>query len=466
MFDRFFNLLRWLDGSANLRSVFGPKTLMLTDQRPRGAARKQDSVGVAAPATIPQVASSMRDAVVPIVSNRSRRARVHQAFDASMPVEDRRGLSGRSAELAQLAEGVLDQNKHGIIFGARGSGKTSLSRVFGDVADEARCLVLYHSASGDIDFGALFLPYVEELASGSGIAATKRNDVNPAGMFDARSLAGWMIDNVDRRVILILDEFDRIENATTKSQVASLMKLLSDMRAQVRLLIVGIASDVEDLLQGHPSLRRHVEAVPIGPIAASALRALLDQCCAEAGLGLDDAAADRIVKASLGSPYHLRVFGLHAALAAERGGSTVIDDAVALTALQEALAEWSMISPDSSGYFASLLARADIPREPLSVAAILASYTASFSATSISAGLQDMGRDAATADAWAASTVSLLAPISTESVIEGSFMFTDSLGPQFLKLMTAGIIGRSSAPGSSTVSDMKSVFTSMSEGAL
>ena len=78
-----------------------------------------------------------------------RRDSIYSAFNTALPVTDRHGLAGRNSELEKLVEAIVVQRKHAVIFGTRGSGKTSLARVFGDLADEAGCVALYASASGE-----------------------------------------------------------------------------------------------------------------------------------------------------------------------------------------------------------------------------------------------------------------------------------------------------------------------------
>ena len=46
------------------------------------------------------------------------------------PLDEERLFAGRTAQVTRLLETVLDRSKHGILFGERGTGKTSLSNVF------------------------------------------------------------------------------------------------------------------------------------------------------------------------------------------------------------------------------------------------------------------------------------------------------------------------------------------------
>jgi len=397
----------------------------------------------AAPRLTPIVPMAMPAAPMgsPAVSNdgaKSRRARIHAAFDTGMPVETRAGLAGRSVELDRLVEAVVEHGKHGIVFGARGSGKTSLSRVFGDMADEQGAIVLYNLASGDLSFSDLYRPYLTELVSIPG-ASLRQGDIAPLldAPFDARHLASLLAERMRRPLVLVLDEFDRVESAATKAEVAALMKLLTDMRATTRIVAVGIAANVEDLIEGHPSLRRHMVSVPVGGIGVDPLKALLVRCCEQAGITIEDAAASQVAAAAIGSPYHLRLFGLNCALAADRAGTSVIDTAIVRQGLTEAFVEWRTLSAAN----ADLLVRcSDLPAGPRFAIALIA-YAAAMRTRIDRAEIEVLGaEDCSVSGADVDAAFAALSPILTPSALDGQYLFDDALAPQFYLLLQGGKI--------------------------
>ncbi len=371
-------------------------------------------------------------AASPSRSLSSGRTRIHSAFDAGMPVENRAGLAGRARELDRLVEAVLEHGKHGIVFGARGSGKTSLARVFGDMADEAGATVLYNLAGGDIDFSELCRPYLVELLSipGEGI---RRVDVQPllTAAFDARQMATILAEKVRRPTIFVLDEFDRIETHATKTEMAALMKLLSDMRSPVRIVAVGIAANLEDLIEGHPSLRRHIVSVPIGGIETEQLKALLVRCCDAAGLTIDDDAAMKIARSAVGSPYHLRLFGANCAIAASRAGRDHIDDTLVQQGLLDAYGEWSALSPRAAALVVDLQRLPKPTTMAIAVICLAAAMRTRIERGDVTLVLNEDGHD----DATIAAAFAALSPILHASAIEGSYYFDDTLAPQFYLLV-------------------------------
>jgi len=401
-----------------------------------------DAGGRRIPERLDYVAADEEEAVVPISSGRAstgqpaiafRRNAVFAAFNTAVPVSDRHGLAGRKKELARLIDAVVKQRKHALIYGARGSGKTSLARVFGDLADEAGCVALYGSASEGTDVDGLFRPFLEELPlqRGAGTIPTDR----PMGV---QQLANLFVQGVTQRTLLIVDEFDRVTTERTRHEVASLLKLLTDMHSAVQIVLVGIAGNVDGLLAAHPSLRRHLFAQPVAPIERDELAGLLRLCAQQAGLAFEEEAVQTIVSAAIGSPYHARVFGMHAALTAEAAGRERVTLSDAQKGLAEALAEWSDLTPEICTVFERALGQAGSLRGMIALAGVLAAHAPVLTFERMTAAGVDLFGDELGGPAAVDRTIGLIAPALSEEGMPGELQFVDSLSPQFLVLMANG----------------------------
>lgn len=80
-----------------------------------------DAALISKPAATPQLDPAIRAEL---------RQNITRAFDPSHPAQDREGFNGRNRLVAELLAGVLFRQNHAVICGPRGSGKTSLARVF------------------------------------------------------------------------------------------------------------------------------------------------------------------------------------------------------------------------------------------------------------------------------------------------------------------------------------------------
>ncbi|MDP1026689.1 ATP-binding protein [Sphingomonas sp. KR1UV-12] len=377
----------------------------------------------------------------PVAPPLPRRQRVYAGFDANMPVADRTGMAGRTRELQRLEQAVFDQRLHALICGTRGSGKTSLARVFGEIADERGCLVLYDIASGDMAFDALCRGFLEDLVrerAGRPGAAAIADLLAPET--DGRRIATVLAEHLDQTVVILIDEFDRITSQETKTEFASLLKLLSDLRANVRFVIAGIAADLHDLIEGHLSLRRHLAVVRTGRIEAHDLDTLLAACAAGAGMQVAPAAADLIVRTTLGSPYHLRLFGLHAALAALNGGSRVIGPEEVATGLADAFEQWRELTTLPTAVAARLQGTTPTMTIGLCAILVIAAHHGWFDRGEVVATVADiLGDRRADADTQTDAALGELDGLLTRAA-DGRLRFRDTLAPQFLLLLIQGVV--------------------------
>ncbi|MFV0623712.1 ATP-binding protein [Sphingomonas sp. ac-8] len=426
------SLVRWLLGEPPVAMPL-PSEGPTTSEPPVRAPASRSVVETIAPADerdpdATQESSQAARRFAVAAGAQSPRARVIAAFDAAQPVDDRYELLGRMAELNRLVDGVVERHQHAVIFGARGSGKTSLARTFGDLADEADCLALYHAATGDSGFVELLRPYLPFLVAEARPAGRAEISALADRDFTARELVSAVVPALSRRVFLIVDEFDRIAAAETKAQLASLLKLLSDTRAPLQILLAGIAADVEALIDAHLSLRRHLIAVPVRPFDSRAVEAVIDEGTRRCGIAFPAETRAAIAAVAAGSPYHVRLFCQAAALAALETGRDAVDAATVRAGLQASLDDWATVNAPVALLFDRLAEHPELhPR------------------------LRSLACDAATHQQVAVDAVPhTLAPALTIGG-DGLACFADTLAPQFL-LARLHLAGDALAPDLSTTS--------------
>ncbi|PXA89957.1 hypothetical protein DMC47_28145, partial [Nostoc sp. 3335mG] len=363
------------------------------------------------------------------------RALAVRLFGANQPVDNPRDLFGRDAELAALREAVLESGMHAVIHGPRGSGKTSLVRVFGDMADARGATIIYLSCAGTGDFGQVILPYLHELGPASfGLRAdeyAKAIDLLSATP-TPRAVAA-LLARADRDdIVFILDEFDRLDDAETKAQLALLLKLLADMRSRVRLLFVGISGDVDELIDVHASVRRHLTAVGLKPIADAEVKNFIRLTSNAIGLTIQPSALEALRWTACGSPYHMRLFSLQACLVAIDHGQQEVDDAAMTEGLRRAQGIWRSTNPRDGELFAALIADRRYPIALIESFARACATHLEFTVADLTDALVRDGHDPAQVPALIESFAPALGRMK-----EGSqrLAFDDVLAPQLLLSM-------------------------------
>lgn len=352
-------------------------------------------------------------------------ARIIEVFDATHPVRRRENLHGRQDKLTWLFDTVLFGHQHAIIHGARGSGKTSLAQIFGDYADQRGAVVIYTSCESGSSFSEILRPYIEAIPDSTvplgDIAAFSKDREQWPDQFGPRAVVDLLSRlSPDCRLILILDEFDRVENQEANEQIATLMKLLSDTRAPVQLLLVGIARTIDELIVCHPSLRRHLVPIPIGRISRDDVEKLIETGANRAGLTFTEESRNEIATIACGSPYHVQLFCYVAAIEAFRRETRVVDLTFARIGIQRAFDVWAMLNTQDAEFFRQIALRSRADVEAAAIAA----------------------REAAERDSLQADTpgAALLAPaLCTDGARRDRFYFRDGAAPQFLLALLSGL---------------------------
>ncbi|MDX3908906.1 MAG: ATP-binding protein [Sphingobium sp.] len=284
-----------------------------------------------------------------------RRRRVSINFNSTQPVQNRRDLYGRAEKLEALFDAVVLREQHALIYGARGSGKTSLVRVFADYADQQGLVIIYTACEPQQSFAQLLKPYLQTIPRS---CITEGRDVlfrdalrNLSDNLTPRNAVDFLEEFTTRRLIFIFDEFDRILGREVRLEFASFLKLLADALLPVQAVLVGIGGNLADLITDHPSLRRHLTAIPIGRISASAVQEMIDVGAEQAGLPFDAASKELIASLACGSPYHVRLFCAQAGLQTLRRGRDTVTSTDALAGILAATEDWALMSDEDAAIF-------------------------------------------------------------------------------------------------------------------
>lgn len=348
-----------------------------------------------------------------------RRKAVINAFDAAHPVERRSDLLDRDDKLEILFDAVIDRQQHAVIHGPRGSGKTSLVRVFGDYADQQGAIVIYLLCEPTSDFATLLAPYMDFVPD---YALTTRSNLRES-LSSPRALTSFLAESMTSQVVFIFDEFDRITDRALQDEMATFMKLLSDARVPAQLVLVGIASSVDLLIDSHLSLRRHLTAVDVGRLSDAGTREIIEHGAQLSQIDFDDDARDLIVQASCGSPYHVRIFAQSACMAMLRGGADRVDLDAAYGGLSIAVNAWGALNKDDFALFSHLCATS-APGERAQLCKIATLGVGGSVLANVAGG-----------PAQAAGAELLGDSVIRDADALGKLIFRDSLAPQFLIAM-------------------------------
>lgn len=270
-------------------------------------------------------------------------------FTPTQPVADRSSFAGRLGVLARLISAIESQRSHVVLYGERGIGKTSLLHVLTDVARESSYIVSYATCGANANFSDVFRAVLEDVPllfhrgvapnAGEAESGGSLTDRLPAGSFGPGELADLCADITGTRVLIILDEYDRVTDSAFRQQVAELIKNLSDRSARVQLVIAGVASNLQELIGYVPSIRRNVIGLPMPRLEEAEVQEMIALGETASGVRFDPKLTHVIHLLALGSPYFARLLCHHSALEALDQGRLTVDSGHLRRALDQAILE-------------------------------------------------------------------------------------------------------------------------------
>jgi Cdc6-like AAA superfamily ATPase len=279
-----------------------------------------------------------------------RQAALHAHFRPGAPVDTNDLLKGRTSQIQTVFGAVWGVGEHAAVYGEPGVGKTSLTLVVQGILNtsETAACVRVPCTSEDTfqtiwrNFGEFLerdarrgrVPLGERLLAvyGDSEGSTSAVETGPSDVF-------FMLDRLSEvvRLVVIIDEFDRIAEWSVRSNMANLIKLLSDERVDAKIIVVGVAHDLEDLVGEHTSIERNLVQIPMPRLRNEELREILVSGFQAAELTWEEGVVEDIAKISKGLPHYVHLMGRTIGTLALSGSSNTVEDDLWYPALSEAV---------------------------------------------------------------------------------------------------------------------------------
>ena len=260
-------------------------------------------------------------------------ALLRDAFTPTRPKHDARLFSGRFREMERIIAAIEEERAHVVVYGERGSGKTSLCNILAGKASEAGYFTLQYACSSGVTFEEIFRNLLRRvptsfLAEGLGVGSRRVENfaqLLPEPPYAVSDLVDVFARIHDRHCIFIIDEYDRVTGEDVKARLAELIKIMSDAAVPVTLLLIGVADDVRELFGKHPSLQRTLVTVPMPMMSRRDIEGLIAAGETHAGLAFAPDVRRAIVDFAQGLPYQAQLLCLFAARNAVRRGSQEVE---------------------------------------------------------------------------------------------------------------------------------------------
>jgi Cdc6-like AAA superfamily ATPase len=268
-----------------------------------------------------------------------------QAFRPAAPIDSRDLFAGRTTQLNEIFGVVAQPGQHGVIFGERGVGKTSLSTVSAELIGSTPAMTARVNCDTGDSFATVWKKALEQIevivrTPGFGFAGDSEEMLGSAARYLGESEV--TPDDVRRvlqllagygHVTIFVDEFDRLPVNGAQTMFADTIKTLSDQLIRATIVIVGVADNVGELIQEHASIERALVQIQMPRMSAPELAEIVTRGMKTAEMTIEEVASDRITQLSQGLPHYTHLLAQLAAQSAldEMRTNVTLEDVDAAT---------------------------------------------------------------------------------------------------------------------------------------
>ena len=253
-------------------------------------------------------------------------------FTPARPISSTEYLRGRETKLRQIDRAFNSDGKHIFVHGDRGVGKTSLARTaalihstggidpptiecerkcspFDLLRDIAlRCVPPTHLAiprtakkTLKVGFPLLGGEVIEEVNRGH---IPEMKTIN-----EAMAIIGHLASINSKAPVIVIDEFDVIEDENTRHTFASFMKHISDQEIGIRFIVCGIGDLLDEMIGSHLLTGRYLMPIQLERLSHDARWEIISSAAKELGVKVDENTNIRIGQISDGFPYYVHLIG-------------------------------------------------------------------------------------------------------------------------------------------------------------
>lgn len=265
---------------------------------------------------------------------RNRSFKLGIFFKPTSPINKESLFAGRIAQIRDVVDTINQSGQHAVLYGERGVGKTSLANMIfpklqqpgGDkIAPLVNCMTedSYADIWKRVFEEIQFIADRNDVMLGTNVEDLLREYTGPLGSVISPDEVRRLLWDLGQEllVVVILDEFDTVWDESTRSMMSDTLKFLSDRAVPATIVLIGVADDVESLINNHQSLERCMLQIRMPRMSREELEEIVKKGLSSVEMTIEDPALREISQLSKGLPHYAHLLGLHAGRAALDGGS-------------------------------------------------------------------------------------------------------------------------------------------------
>lgn len=285
-------------------------------------------------------------------------SRLYKVVRPSQPIDASEFLFGRDRQYSEMKSALLAPGRHSFIYGNRGVGKSSLAHSIAfDLQEQADPILL--SCDSTTTMRSVVADAIREATAkgayksdwtvsvslgvgGTGIKFERKgssasHDINIVDTSSAVYALEYLQKVHSDIPFLVIDEFDRIEDAKEREKFGTLLKQLGDKKSNVKFIFTGIAESFQELLSGHASSSRQIHELKLDPLSWDGSWAIIDRAFSEFGLSVPDELRFKVAGISDGYPHYVHLICEKMLTAAYESNLSIVDYNLFISGLDSAV---------------------------------------------------------------------------------------------------------------------------------
>ena len=252
----------------------------------------------------------------------SKRFEASQLFTPSAPIAVAEMFAGRQRQAARIIEAIGERGKHVVMYGERGVGKSSMAQIIPFFIPSGNHTVRHvrvqcYPGDNFTSIAKRIFSRIHFSADyGEGDRSYAVSEFYPKEVNIDNFLAEMSQFKEHEIPIIVIDEFNEVDDEDTSITVSNVIKSLSDEASNVTIMVVGVAGSLIDLMERHESIERCTEQVNMPRMSADERREVIETRLGKLGMSVEDDAKWTIINLSRGLPAYVHSLGKHAVYSA------------------------------------------------------------------------------------------------------------------------------------------------------
>jgi conflict system STAND superfamily ATPase len=275
--------------------------------------------------------------------------RLTKSFTPHKPIQEPEFFQGRETMLYRAVDAVHTEGLHLVVFGDRGTGKTSLARVLAYTVqqpdEELGVRAIFVSCTPGDTYSSIWRKVFQEVYVAQRQLGFTQEAVAPivgrlevAEAIDNPNDVRHFVRSLPNPAVIVIDEFESVlDDEETNRLMASTIKLFADTGLHSTIVLVGVADSIENLFTEHHSIARNLGQVQVLPMETRELQQIVQRGFAFAGLGWSPGLDTKIARLSQGYPHYTHLLGLWSGRRALGGNRPLVTEADLDVAIVDAL---------------------------------------------------------------------------------------------------------------------------------